>query len=49
MPIDQEQPAGRRDDEHAGEPWRNPLVHLITCLAICALVALAIVAIHWLT
>jgi hypothetical protein len=30
-------------------PWRNPVLHLSACLAIAALVTLAILAIHWLT
>lgn len=49
MAINQQWPADRRDDEHAGELWRNPLAHLVACLAIGALIALAILAIHWLT
>lgn len=29
--------------------WRSPLLHLSACLAIGALVVLAILALHWLT
>jgi hypothetical protein len=41
-----QQPApGPRDGRH-DTPWRNPLLHLIACLAIGALVMLVILALH---
>lgn len=49
MAIDHEQPASRRDDQHAAELWRNPLTHVAACLAVGALAVLAVLAIHWLT
>lgn len=45
MTTDQ-QPTPVRRDRREDAFWRNPLLHLSACLAIAALVILAI---HWLT
>jgi hypothetical protein len=44
-----QQPTPVRRDGSEDALWRNPLLHLSACLAIAALVILAILAIHWLT
>ncbi len=49
MATDQQLPADRRHSRPGGQPVRNPLLHLTACLAITAIAALAILAIHLLT
>jgi hypothetical protein len=44
-----QQPAPGQRDRRDDSPWRNPLLHLSACLAIAALAALVILALHWLT
>ena len=49
MAASQQLPTGRPDSRPGRQPARNPLLHLTACLAITAIAALAILAIHVLT
>lgn len=49
MATDQERTPRPRDEGHENQFWHNPLLHLGACLAILAVGALLILAIHGLT